>query len=173
MPPFWQYGLPNVSDDLAAFAMMNGTTPGSPERGQMIVDTVRRQRDRRGWSRNPLLDPTREADEEAARLREAADAIRHHQGGRGTTLDVPRHAAIESNARIRAGGDDSSSPPPPQWRRWTVWAFIATGPCAALVAFARSRIGGSRVRSERTFLRPRPIPGRGSPKRSRARDVPL
>ena len=70
MPPFWQYGLPNVSDDLAAFAMMNGTTPGSPEREQMIVDTVRRQRDRRGWSRNPLLDPTREADEEAARLRD-------------------------------------------------------------------------------------------------------
>eukprot|EP00793_Prasinoderma_coloniale_P001549 PRCOL_00003353-RA len=128
VPPFWQYGLPDVSDDLAAFAMMNGTTPGSPEREQMIVDTVRRQRDRRGWSRNPLLDPTREADEEAARLREAADAIRHHQGGRGTTLDVPRHAAIESNARIRAGGDDSSSPPPPQWRRWTVWALIATGP---------------------------------------------
>ena len=53
----------------------------------MIADTMRRQRDRRGWPHDPLLDPTRESDEAAARLREGAQRLRQ------------AHAAAEESAQ--------------------------------------------------------------------------
>ena len=131
VPPFWQYGALNVPDpkSFPAFAMLNGTTPGSPEREQMIVDTVRRQRDRRGMPREPLIDPTREADEEAARLREAANAI-VRKGAGSSAGAVSRRSAIETSARVGRGGGGTA--PLPEWRRWAGWALIG----AAFVALA-------------------------------------
>ena len=88
VPPYYKLGLPGFEDESTVdLSLLNGTKIGTPEREQMIADTMRRQRDRRGWPHDPLLDPTRESDEAAARLREGAQRLRQ------------AHAAAEESAQ--------------------------------------------------------------------------
>lgn len=110
VPPHWSYRLPHRAQNLE---ILNGTVPGSPEREEMVVRTMRAQRDRRGWPKLPILDPTRADDEAHAARRQAAQA----EALARTTRSAPRRLTLEG------GGEASVS----RGLRLTTWPRLVLG----------------------------------------------
>jgi hypothetical protein len=131
VPPYWQDGTGRPMQAVGT-EMRNGTQFGTPEREAMVVEVVRRQRDARGAPRDPLMDPTREADELAASLRSEAQRLRAGTGKpkRAATDGIATGAA--ASVRRRRSLHELRR----DWRGWLGNALIATGLLVLCVAMA-------------------------------------